>query len=289
VSSVWTAPSPSSALASSVIDDGHCENVELLNLDDDEEIPDNPFAFTPKSLSKLHDPKDLNVLRSMGGIEGLVYGLRTNAQSGLSVDEDLLQGKISYRDVVHELETRKKQRVQDDIGTKSVSNDGETAASERHMEDRQELRRKGSSGSAKRRFSLKDRTGTAGSGTAQAHSSGFSDRKRVFAENRIPVRKPKNIFQLMWMTLHDKILVSHFLSGTFWCEILLSIAAVISLALGFYQSFRPGATEKVDWVEGVAILVAIAIVTVVQSVNDYQKERQFMKLNQKVSILKPPG
>jgi P-type Ca2+ transporter type 2C len=62
----------------------------------------------------------------------------------------------------------------------------------------------------------------------------------------------------------------------------LSIAAVISLALGFYQSFRPGAKDKVEWVEGVAILVAIAIVTIVQSVNDYQKERQFMKLNQKV-------
>jgi len=57
---------------------------------------------------------------------------------------------------------------------------------------------------------------------------------------------------------------------------------VVSLALGLYQTFRPGATDKVEWVEGVAILVAITIVTVVQSVNDYQKERQFMKLNQKV-------
>ena len=56
----------------------------------------------------------------------------------------------------------------------------------------------------------------------------------------------------------------------------------MSLALGFYQSFRPGAKDKVEWVEGVAILVAITIVTVVQSVNDYQKERQFMKLNKKV-------
>jgi len=65
----------------------------------------------------------------------------------------------------------------------------------------------------------------------------------------------------------------------------LSIAAVVSLALGFYQSFRPGATDKVEWVEGVAILVAITIVTVVQSVNDYQKERQFMKLNKKVLLL----
>jgi Ca2+-transporting ATPase len=208
VSSVWTAPSPSSALASSVIEDDRSENAELLNLDDDEGIPDNPFAFTPRQLSKLNDPKDLNILRSMGGVEGLVYGLRTNVQGGLSADEDLLEGQISYRDVVHELETRKKQRVQDDIDTKSVSNDGDTAAPERHEDDRGELRRKGSSASAKRKISLKDRTGTVASGTAQAPSGGFSDRKRVFAENRIPVRKPKNIFQLMWMTLHDKILVS---------------------------------------------------------------------------------
>jgi P-type Ca2+ transporter type 2C len=64
----------------------------------------------------------------------------------------------------------------------------------------------------------------------------------------------------------------------------LGIAAVVSLALGFYQSFRPEAKDKVDWVEGVAILVAIAIVTVVQSINDYQKEGQFMKLNQKVLV-----
>jgi P-type Ca2+ transporter type 2C len=36
-----------------------------------------------------------------------------------------------------------------------------------------------------------------------------------------------------------------------------------------------------EWVEGVAILIAVAIVTVAQSVNDYQKELQFAKLNQK--------
>ncbi|KAK1723208.1 calcium-translocating P-type ATPase [Colletotrichum acutatum] len=67
--------------------------------------------------------------------------------------------------------------------------------------------------------------------------------------------------------------------------ILLSVAAVISLALGLYQTF--GATHhgddtaKLEWVEGVAIIVAITIVVVVGSLNDWQKERQFRKLNQK--------
>ena len=38
---------------------------------------------------------------------------------------------------------------------------------------------------------------------------------------------------------------------------------------------------KISWVEGVAILVAVIIVVMVGSVNDYQKEAQFRKLNAK--------
>lgn len=49
----------------------------------------------------------------------------------------------------------------------------------------------------------------------------------------------------------------------FTSQILLSIAAVVSLALGFFQDFgtkRPPGEPPVDWVEGVAIMIAIAIV-----------------------------
>lgn len=75
---------------------------------------------------------------------------------------------------------------------------------------------------------------------------------------------------------------------------LLSIAAVISLALGLYQDigvheFIPCADDptrdcsppKVDFVEGVAIIIAILIVVMVGSLNDWQKERQFRALNEK--------
>lgn len=75
------------------------------------------------------------------------------------------------------------------------------------------------------------------------------------------------------------------------------IAATVSLALGLYQTFGAGdhlvdcpesqggadgkcVQPKVDWIEGVAILVAVAIVVLVGSLNDYQKERQFAKLNE---------
>ncbi|EGO54052.1 hypothetical protein NEUTE1DRAFT_131694 [Neurospora tetrasperma FGSC 2508] len=100
----------------------------------------------------------------------------------------------------------------------------------------------------------------------------YTSRKRVFSDNRLPEKKGKSLLELMWITYNDKVLI------------LLSIAAVVSLAIGLYQTFgqahEPG-EAKVEWVEGVAIIVAIVIVVMVGSLNDYQKERQFAKLNKK--------
>ncbi len=103
-------------------------------------------------------------------------------------------------------------------------------------------------------------------------SDRFIDRKRIFKDNRLPEKKGKSLLQLMWITYNDKVLI------------LLSIAAAVSLGVGLYQTFgvyhAPG-VPQVEWVEGVAIIVAIVIVVVVGSLNDYQKERQFVKLNKK--------
>lgn len=113
--------------------------------------------------------------------------------------------------------------------------------------------------------------GESPSGSGHGKDGGFVDRKRVFGSNRLPERKSKSFFELAWIALQDRVLI------------LLSVAAVVSLALGLYQTF--GATKhegaKVEWVEGVAIIVAIAIVVIVGALNDWQKERQFQKLNAK--------
>nr|POE71340.1 calcium-transporting atpase 2 [Quercus suber] len=95
----------------------------------------------------------------------------------------------------------------------------------------------------------------------------FTDRKRVFNDNILPAKKAKTIFELMWLAYNDKVLI------------LLSVCAVIALALGIYQQLSP---ENVpEWIEGVAIIVAVVVVVVVGAVNDWQKERQFAKLNKK--------
>ncbi|EGG04963.1 uncharacterized protein MELLADRAFT_48992 [Melampsora larici-populina 98AG31] len=117
-----------------------------------------------------------------------------------------------------------------------------------------------------------------GLSTSAAESSSRSD---VYGKNQLPVKPTKSLLGLMWTALQDKVLI------------ILIIAAVVSLALGLYttlgtppksyiNSSGQRITEpQVDWVEGLAILIAVAIVTIVGSLNDYQKEKQFVKLNSK--------
>ncbi|CAG8888006.1 unnamed protein product [Penicillium egyptiacum] len=97
--------------------------------------------------------------------------------------------------------------------------------------------------------------------------SPFEDRIRVFSRNKLPARKSTGFLKLFWAAYNDKIII------------LLTIAAVVSLSLGIYETVDEG--TGVDWVEGVAICVAILIVTIVTAVNDWQKERQFAKLNKR--------
>ncbi|KAH7137229.1 hypothetical protein B0J13DRAFT_597030 [Dactylonectria estremocensis] len=115
--------------------------------------------------------------------------------------------------------------------------------------------------------------GTAGD--ANPNPTGlFSDRKRIFRDNRLPDKKNKSLLQIAWTTYNDKVLI------------LLTIAAVVSLALGLYQTFG-GEHEKgeprVEWVEGVAILVAIIIVVVTGTLNDWHMQRQFSRLTKKTN------
>lgn len=186
----------------------------------DFQVENNPFAFTPGQLNKLLNPKSLSALAALGGPRGLEKGLRTSFTAGLSIDEQKLDGRVTYDE--------------------ATATDKKSTYSESPV----------SSGSALPTHDVKGQ---------------FEDRLRVFKDNRLPERKPDGILKLIWRAYNDKILI------------LLSIAAVISLALGLYETFSAG--HGVEWIEGVAIIVAITIVVTVGAANDWQKERQFAKLN----------
>ncbi|KAH6690682.1 calcium-translocating P-type ATPase [Plectosphaerella plurivora] len=200
----------------------------------DFEVADNPFAFSPGQLGKLLNPKSLAAFYSLGGLAGIEKGLQTDRKAGLSVDELHAPGHVSFEQATGHV-------VRDHGADDKSEGKGPTIE---HSD-----------------------------GSHHHHDKGeFSDRKRVFSDNRLPEKKGKSLLQLMWITYNDKVLM------------LLTAAAVVSLAIGIYQSVGQPHKEgepKVEWVEGVAIVVAIAIVVIVGSLNDYSKERQFVKLNRK--------
>ena len=101
----------------------------------------------------------------------------------------------------------------------------------------------------------------------------YHDRIRVFKDNRLPAKNSLSIWKLFWNAFNDRVLI------------ILTIAAVISLALGIYEAVGqtpdPGQGPSLDWVEGLAIEVAVVIVVIVTGLNDYRREKQFVALNAK--------
>lgn len=191
------------------------------------EVEDNKFAFSPGQLNKLLNPKSLGAFHALGGLRGLEKGLRTDASTGLSVDETSLEGTIDFEEA-----------------TLSTSSEPPKAASP-------------------------SPPGPPGHGPSKGANDPFSDRRRIYGNNKLPEKKAKSILELAWIAYNDKVLI------------LLTIAAIVSLAVGIYQSLSPSTEAHVQWVEGVAIIVAILVVVVVGAANDWQKERQFVKLNKK--------
>jgi Ca2+-transporting ATPase len=105
----------------------------------------------------------------------------------------------------------------------------------------------------------------------QTNTTPFADRFRIFGTNALPDAPKKSFSRLLWDAYNDKIII------------LLTIAAVVSLSLGIYEA--AAGQSQVDWIEGVAVCVAIIIVVSVTAGNDWQKQRQFAKLNKRVSPL----
>jgi Ca2+-transporting ATPase len=198
----------------------------------DFEVRDNKFAFSPGQLNKLLNPKSLGAYVALGGIRGIERGLRTNLQTGLSADENTLDGRISFEEAT---------RYGDQ--SKHIGWD-EAPINPTALQ----------------------------AGTAPSTGS-YADRLHTFSNNALPDKKPTPLWKLMWIAYNDKVLI------------LLTVAAAISLALGLYETFGayhpPDAPPPVDWIEGCAICIAIVIVVLVGSLNDYQKERAFVKLNAK--------
>ena len=89
-------------------------------------------------------------------------------------------------------------------------------------------------------------------------------RRAAFGANKFKQVASKSFLRLFFESLKDPILV------------LLMAAALVSTVLG---AAIPEEREQAAWSEGIAIWVAVLVVSLVSSGNDYQKDLQFRKLN----------
>ncbi|KAI0671871.1 calcium-translocating P-type ATPase [Trametes maxima] len=241
-----------------------------VDLAQDEGIDPGPFPVKPYQLASLVDPKNMELLQHLGGIRGLLKALGTNKKRGLSAKALGKTADASHHaSFVPEADKDGRPGAGDEPGAGA----GASQRHDRQSSDVPKLVVTGPGGEDGGGSPIDvPSTNDADDDEGPTYVADLTERRRVFGENTLPTRKTKSLLQLMWLALKDKILV------------LLSIAAVVSLALGFFQDFgttRPEGEPPVDWVEGVAIIVAIAIVVLVGSVNDWQKERQFQSLNEK--------
>uniref|UniRef100_A0A915JE79 P-type Ca(2+) transporter n=1 Tax=Romanomermis culicivorax TaxID=13658 RepID=A0A915JE79_ROMCU len=101
-------------------------------------------------------------------------------------------------------------------------------------------------------------------------------RREIFGSNVIPPQKTKGFLQLVWETLQDVTLI------------ILLLSAAISLGLSFYKpdqsedASHDESESEANYIEGLAILLAVVVVVLVTAGNDYTKEKQFRGLQAKI-------
>ncbi|KAJ3358849.1 hypothetical protein GGF32_009945 [Allomyces javanicus] len=216
------------------------------------------FPVTVAALTQLIDPKDPAHLASLGGPAGVCRALRVDPKRGLCPPlTEYEPPSVVHARAVHDAKakswTAKVRRMPAYVPppgaggrrVSSVVGGGREEDGPPPTRDEEEMARRD-----------------------------MEERVAVFGANRLPEVKMDSIFELMWAALQDRTLI------------MLTIAAIVSLALGLYEDFGMHQDdvhhEKVKWVEGVAIIIAVLIVVLVASVNDWQKERQFRALSAKV-------
>ena len=101
------------------------------------------------------------------------------------------------------------------------------------------------------------------SGEGSGDGGSFRRRREIYSANTYEKPPPSSFLVLCWEALQDPMLI------------ILIIAGVISMIVGILGDPHEG------WIEGCAILLAVAIVTFVGAYNDWNKEKQFRDMDDK--------
>jgi len=153
-------------------ENGPIPEVELVQ---DELVNRGPFKFRPFELASLLDPKNLEALEALGGVDDLLEALGTHRSRGLI------------------------------LNSTSPTFDGRSGAgigaSERHARHLPT-------------FTIMaprdDVQGDVVDGTSGPYLASLEERRCIFGENILPQRASKSLLTLMWLALKDKVFVRIF-------------------------------------------------------------------------------
>ncbi|KAJ3080084.1 hypothetical protein HDU99_009317, partial [Rhizoclosmatium hyalinum] len=103
------------------------------------------------------------------------------------------------------------------------------------------------------------------------HSAGdskeaFHARKQLFGTNVLPEAPKHSLWDFAKEALKDKTLI------------ILMIAAGTDVAIGIYKTVTPPG-DPLGFVDGLAIIIAVVVIVLIQAVNDYRKQAQFHQLS----------
>ncbi|KAJ3222587.1 hypothetical protein HDU81_009800 [Chytriomyces hyalinus] len=203
------------------------------------------FGVTPDQIHDMIDPKSPEKLNAFGGIQGILARLRSNETTGLSDKEHLQTG--GWESQVASAATDFKHcepvtfKVTDDVGVVVE-----------HLVISTETTIK---------------VPTPSIHSTKAKTDAFADRIRFFGDNSLPEPSSRSLWDFAKEALKDRTLI------------ILLIAAFAEIAIGIYKSVFAEEKDPYGFIDGLAIVVAVVVIVLISSVNDYRKQAQFHKLS----------
>lgn len=95
----------------------------------------------------------------------------------------------------------------------------------------------------------------------------YPHRVSKYGENTFTKEPPTPFTTLMLEALNDKMLI------------VLIVAGVVNITLGVIENATEHWKEKTGWIDGFAVLLAVAIVVLVTAFNDHSKEAKFREMD----------
>jgi magnesium-transporting ATPase (P-type) len=97
-------------------------------------------------------------------------------------------------------------------------------------------------------------------------SGSVEGNKAKFGENKIPRKAPRGYLEHLWECFEDETIQ------------VLVLSAVVSLVCGFF--FSPPESRRTDLIQAMAIVIAVVVVSGVNSFQNWSKDREFQSLTQ---------